>query len=309
MTNAISESAPAAETARRQAHGPSSLYNERGWRLGLAAARMLPRSITASLALTGTEAYRIANRRREEIIFNNLLPIFAGDAKQARKATRRLFRKFASKMTDLFRYEAGVSMLDAFHDFDKEANLPRITGPNGTLLVTPHLGNWEIGGALLAAYNVRFVAVTQAEPGNTFTDARMRARKQRGIETVVVGRDAFSFLELIRKLQEGATVAMLIDRPAAASAVPVELFGRRFFASNAPAELARVSGCAVVPTYVVEKEGRYEVGILESFEMDRRALGSREGRHEFTRRMMARFEPVIREYADQWYQFVPIWPS
>jgi lauroyl/myristoyl acyltransferase len=269
----------------------------------------LPRPITAAIALAGTEAYRFANARREEIVFNNLLPIFSGDEKQARKATRRLFRKFAAKMTDLFRYEAGVSMLDSFHDFDKEANLPRITGKNGTLLVTPHLGNWEIGGALLAAYNVRFVAVTQAEPSSAFTGARMQARAQRGIETVVVGQDAFSFLELIRKLQSGATVAMLIDRPGPASSVQVELFGRNFSASSAPAELARISGCAVVPTYVTEEEGRYKVGILEPFEIDRRALGDREGRHEFTRQMMARFEPVIRQYADQWYQFVPIWPS
>lgn len=309
MIEAISEPAAVAEAESREAKGPSSLYNERWWRLGLAVARATPRPIAATLALAGSEAYRVMNRRREEIIFNNLLPVFGGDEREAAAATRRLFRKFASKMTDLLRYEAGAPMLDRFHDFEKEANLPRITGKNGTLLVTPHLGNWEIGGALLAAYNVPFVAVTQAEPGNGFTEARREARAKRGIDTVVVGQDAFSFLELIRKLQAGATVAMLIDRPAGASAVEVELFGRRYLASAAAAELARVSGCAVVPTYIVETKGRYEVGILEGFKIDRRALGNREGRQEFTRQMMASFEPIIRRYADQWYQFVPVWPE
>ena len=75
----------------------------------------------------------------------------------------------------------------------------------------------------------------------------------RGVETLVVGEDMFAFVEIIRRLQAGATVALLVDRPPAPTAVKVELFGKPFLASNAAAELARASGSAIVPTYIVRQ--------------------------------------------------------
>ena len=42
---------------------------------------------------------------------------------------------------------------------------------------------------------------------------------RRGVETLVVGTDAFAFMEIIKRLQTGATVALLVDRPPAATAV------------------------------------------------------------------------------------------
>jgi lauroyl/myristoyl acyltransferase len=89
----------------------------------------------------------------------------------------------------------------------------------------------------------------------------------------------------------------------------VKLFGRSFQASLAPAELARASGCAIVGGCIVEENGAYTARFLPEFEYDRRALGSREGRAQFTQQMMDAFAPMIRQYADQWYNFVPIWPK
>ena len=40
------------------------------------------------------------------------------------------------------------------------------------LLLTPHLGNWELGGALLARRGIKMVVLTQAEPGDGLTELR-----------------------------------------------------------------------------------------------------------------------------------------
>jgi lauroyl/myristoyl acyltransferase len=138
---------------------------------------------------------------------------------------------------------------------------------------------------------------------------RRTARARWGVETIVVGQDAFAFIEIIRRLQEGAAVAMLIDRPAPQSATTVKLFGRGFQASLAPAELARASGCAVIGGCIVEEKGAYAARFLPEFTYDRRALGNREGRAQFTQQIIEAFAPSIRRYADQWYNFVPIWPK
>jgi len=43
--------------------------------------------------------------------------------------------------------------------------------------------------------------------------------------------------------------------------------------------------------------------------MTARPLGSREARRELTQQILRAFEPEIRKDIDQWYQFVPIWPT
>jgi lauroyl/myristoyl acyltransferase len=49
--------------------------------------------------------------------------------------------------------------------------------------------------------------------------------------------------------------------------------------------------------------------VMREFQYDRRALGNREARHELTRQILRAFEPWIRQYVDQWFHFVPIWPQ
>ena len=123
------------------------------------------------------------------------------------------------------------------------------TGPKsgrGTLLVTPHLGNWEFGGYVLSERGIKLHVVTLIEPRVGLTNyARSRARS--GIETIVIGHDPFAFVEVVKRLQDGGTMALLVDRPPESVATPVEFFGRPFKAAIAAAELARATGESLRP--------------------------------------------------------------
>ena len=55
--------------------------------------------------------------------------------------------------------------------------------------------------------------ITLAEPGAGFTKLRQESRARWNIETLVIGNDPFAFVEVIRRLEQGAIVALLIDRP------------------------------------------------------------------------------------------------
>jgi lauroyl/myristoyl acyltransferase len=102
-------------------------------------------------------------------------------------------------------------------------------------------------------------------------------------------------------------VALLVDRPPPATAVAVELFGERFQGSTAAAELARASGCAIIPGFVARKPGGYKAMILPEIAYDRAGIGNREGRVRLTQEILRAFEPAIRQHVTQWYHFVPIW--
>jgi lauroyl/myristoyl acyltransferase len=112
---------------------------------------------------------------------------------------------------------------------------------------------------------------------------------------------------VIRRLEQGATVALLMDRPPQPSAITVKLFGHHFPASIAAAELARASGCALLPVCLPRGEKGYSVTMLPELPYDRAAIGSREARANLTQELMRLFEPLIRRHLDQWFHFVPLW--
>jgi KDO2-lipid IV(A) lauroyltransferase len=116
-------------------------------------------------------------------------------------------------------------------------------------------------------------------------------------------------VEIIKRLQDGATVALLVDRPPAPTAVNIELFGRPFPASIAAAELARASGCAIIPAYIVRQERGHYARVLPEIPYDRAAIGDRAGRIRLTQEIMRALEPAIRQHLTQWFHFVPIWPQ
>jgi KDO2-lipid IV(A) lauroyltransferase len=220
-----------------------------------------------------------------------------------------MHRKFAAKLVDLWRVESGEPVRNWLTNPNglEIIHAARQRG-HGTLFITLHLGNWEHGGLLLNQFGIRLTILTQAEPDDGLTDLRIAARARYGVDTLIIGEDSFAFVEVIKRLQAGADLAVSLDRPPDRGGVPVEFFGEPFAASPAAAELARASGCALIGVTIVRRPDGYAVKVLPEFTYDRKALGNRTARRDLTQQILRAFEPEICKNIDQWYQFTPIWP-
>ncbi len=289
---------------------PSSLYQEKIWRLGLRIVRILPRNLCIGLSGIFVNVYWLLALHRRELVIQNLLPALNNDRSSATKKARALFHQFGLKLVDLWRYEAGLQIENLFGNSTGWEHFANAQAEGrGVLLLTPHLGNWEFGGPWLTQKGVRLQVITQAEPGETFTELRRASRARWNIETLVIRDDPFAFLEIIRRLEAGAMVALLVDRPLPATAVTVNLFGQPFPASIAAAELARASGCVLLPVYIPRAGDVYEAHVLPPIVYDRAALRDRNARQQLTQKIITAFEPAVCKYLDQWFHFVPIWPA
>lgn len=298
------------EYSEAKSPAPSSLYRAGLWRVGLRITRLLPSRVCARVSLTLADIYWILAPHRREVVIQNLLPPLNGDRAAAKRKAHEMVRQFALKVADLWRYESGLPIDDLFGEWTGWEHFARAQAEKrGTLLLTPHLGNWEFGGPLLTKRGVKLQVITLVEPGNGLTELRRASRARWDIETLVIGEDPFAFVEVIRRLEAGATVALLVDRPPPASRTTVELFGRPFAASIAAAELARASGCVLLPVYLPHTGHSYAAHILPAIDYDRRALRQREERQRLTQQIIHTFEPAIREHLDQWYHFVPVWET
>jgi KDO2-lipid IV(A) lauroyltransferase len=181
----------------------------------------------------------------------------------------------------------------------------------GVICITPHLGNWELGGLLLAFKGAELYVLTLDETDSQTKAFRERMRAQKGIRNIYISPDdptPAAILEVVKVLKEKKVVAMLGDRPGNNNTIEVDFFGRKTPFPRGVATLAMTTGAAVLPVFVVLKGGRYW-GVIErpiyfqSPSRKERDHGIRQGMDELAQV----FERYIKEYPDQWYNFYPYW--
>ncbi|MHB0947739.1 MAG: lysophospholipid acyltransferase family protein [Gemmatimonadaceae bacterium] len=142
----------------------------------------------------------------------------------------------------------------------------------GVLLVTGHLGNWELGGAYLAARGVPIDAITRHMENPLVDGYITRTRQRLGIRVVP---DEAAVRQVPRAIRDGRSVAMLVDQGAVGLASTwVPFFGRDAKTPRGPAVFAmRLDAPVVFGCALREPDGRYRM-YLEPVEVAR--TGDRE---------------------------------
>lgn len=299
-----------APSAPSSAARPSFLYRADLWRAGLWLVRRIPVRLGRRIAEAAADIYWRCNQQRRQTVIQNLQPVLAKSKTDAVILSRLLFRQFAVKLYDLWLYETGAPVESMISDISGWEQIAAAQARGrGTLLVTTHVGNWELGAPLLASRGLSLSVVTLLEPDPGLTELRRASRLNRGVETLVIGDNPFRFIEVMRRLEARGCVALLVDRPTASATAEIRLFGQPFVASTAAAELARATGCAILPVCIARRENGYRAEVLPEIFYDPKTLGHRLGRVQLTQEIMRAFEPIIEQYLTQWYHFIPIWPK
>jgi KDO2-lipid IV(A) lauroyltransferase len=124
----------------------------------------------------------------------------------------------------------------------------------GALVITGHLGCWELLGAWLAA-NLDGAAVVTGTVRNPAVDRLLQERRRRlGLEML---RREEGAGPVLRALERGAAVGVLIDQNTGASSAPVPFLGRAAPTPLGPARLARRRGSPLVVAALVRDGGRW----------------------------------------------------
>lgn len=288
-------------------------YTDSGFQAGYKAASILPRTICQSIgSALGTISY-LTQREARQSLADNLARVTELSGIALQRVCLENFRNFGRMLADYFYCTSKTTdtirgLLDDWHGLQNIRT--GLDAGKGVVLVTAHMGNWELGGTLLALDGWPINVVTLEEPTTELTHTREAYRKRLGIRTIAVGDKTFAFVEMIAALKRNEIVCMLVDRPYGETGVPVEFFGRETCFSSAPALLHQHTGAAIVPAFVLQnKRRRYQ-----AFAEAPLPLASSEDRHQRrqsltinTQRIANAFEEIIRPHPEQWFNYVPIW--
>lgn len=177
-------------------------------RAALAAVRVVPRPVALTVGSLLGQAARATGMRRR-VTDENLAKAFPGMGRAERDdLSRRVFRHFGRMAVDSLRLSAvgprAVAPLVTGGDCVQlvRERLPR---GKGVIILTGHVGNWELAGAYLAAVGFPLAAVVKP-PSNAYIAAHTeRVRRRLGIESIPLPEARSGVMAALR---QGRAVAL-----------------------------------------------------------------------------------------------------
>jgi lauroyl/myristoyl acyltransferase len=177
----------------------------------------------------------------------------------------------------------------------------------GVLLLTAHLGNWEIGGLMLAQVGQPIHVVLVPDIYPAVERARRRLHERNGVTEIRVDRSFAPTLGVMRALDANGIVAMQGDRDFNNTGIAVPFLGREAYFPRGPFRVAMATGATVLPAFIVRvPDGRYRAVLEEPLPIDRDGDRDRAVRQN-VERYVAILERYVRAHPEQWYCFYPFW--
>lgn len=181
---------------------------------------------------------------------------------------------------------------------------------NGAILISPHLGNWELGGLGLADLGYKLNVLTFREPDQKVNDLREKVRSERGIGIIYVDREDTSplaIIEAINALRRNEVLCLLGERDGSSNTILLDFFGRCTPFPSGAGYLALASGAPVIPVFVPLEGDRYATLMEEPIYFVGGHGQHAQAIHDGMQRLATVFEDYIRRYPDQWYNFFDFW--
>lgn len=276
------------------------------WLAGF-VSRTIPRHFAYWLSLRISDAYFFLDRAARSAVLANLRQVYAfkGEAvsdAHLRATARRTFHNFGKYLVDFFRFsqlsEERIRALVRVRN-PEYIDMARRAG-KGVIMVTAHLGNWELGGAVMAGMGHPLSVVVLRQRSRKLNEFFQKHRRQRGMEIVPLGQAVKS---LTRTLQNKGFVALLADRDYSRRTDLVSLCGQPACLPRGPAWMAYSTGAPILPGFMLREPD-------DTFVLDLHPPifpGAGVSRDDIQRRICMALEDGVSRFPDQWFMFEPVW--
>lgn len=232
-----------------------------GFRLGEAWVRLLPIQFLFVVGRIGGGLAYVMLRRRRAIALRNLRLAFG--EKMSESELRALARRhFELLGANLLAGLKAATLSDEQLWSRVTANEPKRPGESGCIILTSHIGNWELYSHLARKYpEYRFGAVYQPLANPLINRYLTTARTKAGLKLFDRRKQ---LLGCMRFLRSGGVVGVLADQGAGYAGVWTPLFGRLTSSSTLAARMSVSTRLPIVPIAITTSGcARWKMTILD----------------------------------------------
>ncbi|MFO8053268.1 MAG: lysophospholipid acyltransferase family protein [Candidatus Omnitrophota bacterium] len=267
------------------------------------------------IALSGSRvvSYRVAkffalfhyclSKKDRDAVFYNLVPLVP-QGKKRKEVAKKVFINFAYYLTDFFCYSRltrkFIKKYVSFQGLDLVDKM--VKEKRGAILLTAHLGNYELGGAVMSllGYPLSVVALPHLDlrTNNFFNKQRRRV----GVDVIPTG---IAIKRSLKVLNQGRLLALLGDRDFSHSGRKQKVFSRFAEIPRGASFFAKKTGAAVIPTFFV-RENKYNYRLIFEKEIDYNKE-DKNVEEDILKKYVSVLEKYLKKYPDQWYLFQKYW--
>jgi KDO2-lipid IV(A) lauroyltransferase len=233
-------------------------------------------------------------KKRVKIVINNLKKVHKSlTYRDAKIMAGKIYRNFAQFIYEfLILPKINKSNLFQYLEIkDKEYLDNAIKKGKGAIVLTSHLGNWELGAAMLGILGYAPTVISLPQPSKYIKNFFTKRREAVGMKVVYLEdklRDVFY------ALKRGKVVATLGDRVYSGPQKEGRLFGEKLYFPKGIFEIQKRIGAPILPAFCIKEGEKYKV----YFEPE-----LKNGIEEWSEIL----ERYIKQYTTQWFVFDPLW--
>jgi KDO2-lipid IV(A) lauroyltransferase len=276
--------------------------------LGFFLAKNVPLRISYGVAEVIARLFYIFSTRDRRELGTNLRVVLGEDTDDdtIKEHEMAVFSNFSKYLTDFFKFPRYTREY-----ISRNINLEGreyidecLAEGNGLILVSIHLGNWELGGAIVGGLGYSISAIVLEQKNRWVNKFFVQQRAINGLTSIPLG---LQVKECFQVLKRNEVLAIVGDKNYTSYGIYVDFFGKKALMPKGAAVFSLKTGAPIIFTAVTrEKDNTCKM----SFEKPIRykATGDEEADVKgLMEEYLKSFEKCIRENPDQWYAFRKIW--
>lgn len=272
----------------------------------------MPLKVAYAIADISGSLYYLLAKRDRKVVSDNLKIILnhTKSVQKLQKTSRLVFMNFARYLVEFFRTsKIDLKYIRKHVKFKGWENLNQaLKLGKGVLLVSAHLGNWELGATVLSMLGYRISVVAWTHKNKLINDFFIRQRQSKGVQAIPLGtalRGVFSAL----KNNENVAVLADIDYTQPEVGETVKLFGRDTIMPRGPAAFSLKTGAALVPTFFLREKNNTFRFIFEKPIAYQPSGNWKPDLTSLTQELTKVLESYIALDPGQWFMLRPRWSS
>ena len=276
-----------------------------GVRAGLALVGLLPpRRLFSFVRFLGSISFRLLRARRRTAVENILKAGVADDPRTARRLARESFRSVAQAVAESIVASRLIASgrrdeIRAEYVIPDETRALFEDPAQGLILVSGHIGNWELAPKLIA--EIKPITGIARRMDNPRVQALLEGARASDRFEIIDKHDAHP-MKIVRALRRHRILVMLTDQHARGdSACIVDYFGRPAKTYTTPAVLQHLTGAPIVFGVPI-RTGDLSLKLILSepirYHFDKATLGA--DVKAATQDIAKRLEEWVRRYPEQY---------
>lgn len=279
------------------------------YKIGQFIINLLPLHLSYRFAMFVSDLQYLFSFRDRRAVRNNLKVILGTD-KNIEPLVRDVFRNFGKYLVDFFRMERNLT-LEYIQKNVKVENIDRLKKAlehgKGGIVITAHLGNWELGGVMVSMLGYPLMAIALPHKERPVNDLFNHQRQSKGMSVVPT---SIAVRKCIETLRNNKLIAIAADRDFSAHGEVMDFLGRKALIPKGAAVFSFKTGAPIIPCFCIRNPDytftlSLEEPIFPPYESN--DMIEEKILMDMMKQYVSIIEKRIRENPSQWLMFREFW--